>query len=125
MRRVVLALLRMAVGVGFVAAGAGKFRDHAAHVADFAHWNLPSPDTAVYVIGGLEAACGVLVLLGLATRLGAALLCIDMLGALATAGRIDGGAHLVAPAILAVGCLVLVARGGGRWQLLDRIDPPR
>ena len=48
-----------------------------------------------------------------------------MLGAVATAGRIDGGPHLVVPPVLALLCLVLVARGGGRWQLLDRIDPPR
>ena len=64
-------------------------------------------------------------LLGLATRLGALVLCVAMLGAVATAGRVDGGFHLVAPPVLALFCLVLVARGGGRWQLLDRVDPPR
>ena len=50
---------------------------------------------------------------------------VDMLGAVATAGRVDGGPHLVVPPVLALLCLVLVARGGGRWQLLDRLDPPR
>ena len=77
------------------------------------------------VISSLEIVCGLLILLGLATRLGALLLCLDMLGATATAGRIDGGVHLVAPPVLALLCLVLVARGGGRWQLLDRLDPAR
>ena len=73
----------------------------------------------------LEVVCGLLILLGLATRLGALIVGVDMLGAVATAGRVDGGPHLVVPPVLALLCLVLVARGGGRWQLLDRLDPPR
>ncbi len=125
MRRVVLALLRVAVGLAFCLTGSAKVLEHEREVADFTRWGLPSPDTAVYLVGGLEVVCGVLVLLGLATRFGAALLCLDMLGAVATAGRIDGGFHIVAPPVLALLSLVLVARGGGRWQLLDRIDPPR
>jgi hypothetical protein len=41
----------------------------------------------------------------------------------ATAGRVDGGAPLIGGALLAVGCLIIVARGGGAAQLLDRVDP--
>jgi putative oxidoreductase len=124
-RRVFLALLRIAIGLVFIGTGVQKLSDREASNAHFDHWGLPSPSTAVLVISGLEIVCGVLILLGLATRLGALLLCLDMLGAAATAGRIDGGVHLVAPPVLALLCLVLVARGGGRWQLLDRLDPPR
>ena len=40
----------------------------------------------------------------------------------ATAGRVDGGVPLFGGALLAAGCLVLLARGGGARQLLDRID---
>jgi hypothetical protein len=43
----------------------------------------------------------------------------------ATAGRVDGGLPLIGGALLAVACLVLVARGGGASQLLDRVDPAR
>lgn len=125
MRRVVLALLRIVVGAVFVAAGAQKLRDRPTATANFDAWGLPSPSTFSLAIGVLEVVCGLLVLLGLATRFGALLLLFDMLGAVATAGRVDGGMHLVAPPILALLCLILVARGGGRWQLLDRIDPPQ
>jgi putative oxidoreductase len=124
-RRVFLALLRIVIGVVFIGTGVRKLGDRTASAADFDHWGLPAPHTAVLVISGLEIVCGLLILLGLATRFGALLLCLDMLGAVATAGRIDGGPHLVAPPVLALLCLVLVARGGGRWQLLDRLDPPR
>ena len=125
MRRVFLALLRIVIGLVFMGAGAQKLGDRAATSADFDRWGLPAPSTVSLVIAGLEVVCGLLILLGLATRLGALVLCIDMLGAVATAGRIDGGLHLIAPPVLALLCLVLVARGGGRWQLLDRFDPPR
>ena len=125
MRRVFLALLRIAIGLVFMGAGARKLGDRAATSADFDHWGLPAPGTVSLVIAGLVVVCGLLILLGLATRFGALVLCIDMLGAVATAGRIDGGLHLIAPPVLALLCLVLVARGGGRWQLLDRFDPPR
>jgi putative oxidoreductase len=124
-RLVFLALLRFAIGLIFIATGVQKLRDRTASTADFSHWGLPAPSTAVLVISGLEVICGLLILLGLATRFGALLVCLDMLGAVATAGRIDGGVHLVVPPVLALLSLVLVARGGGRWQLLDRLDPPR
>lgn len=125
MRRVFLALLRIVIGLLFIGTGVHKLGDRAGAAADFDRWGLPAPSTAVLVVSALEVICGVLILLGLATRFGALLLCLDMLGAVATAGRIDGGPHLVAPPVLALLCLVLVARGGGRWQLLDRLDPPR
>jgi uncharacterized membrane protein YphA (DoxX/SURF4 family) len=124
-RRVFLALLRIVIGAVFIGTGVHKLGDRAATTADFDHWGLPAPATVSLVISGLEVLCGVLLMLGLATRLAALVLCVDMLGAVATAGRIDGGVHLVGPPVLALLCLVLVARGGGRWQLLDRLDPPR
>jgi uncharacterized membrane protein YphA (DoxX/SURF4 family) len=124
-RRVFLALLRIAIGAVFIGTGVHKLGDRTASAADFDRWGLPAPDTAVLLVSGLEVLCGVLILLGLVTRLGALVLCVDMLGAVATAGRVDGGPHLVIPTVLALLCLVLVARGGGRWQLLDRVDPPR
>jgi putative oxidoreductase len=123
MRPTLLALVRALVGLAFLATGAGKFLHHAAEARSFAHWGLPMADRTVYVIGVLELVGGLVVLLGLVTRLGALLLLLDMLGALATAGRIDHGFHIGAPLVLGTLCLVLVARGGGRWQLLDTVDP--
>jgi uncharacterized membrane protein YphA (DoxX/SURF4 family) len=123
-RRYALALIRVAVGAVFLVTGSAKFARHAAEVKDFRHWGLPSPDLFVYAVGVVELLFGLLLLTGLATRLAALVLLVDMLGAVATAGRVDHGAHLVVPPVLALLCLVLAARGGGAWQLVDRIDPP-
>jgi uncharacterized membrane protein YphA (DoxX/SURF4 family) len=123
-RRIVLALLRVAVGAVFVLTALEKLTRHASTAADFRHWGLPSPSAFVYAIAILELVCGLVLVTGVATRLAALLLLCDMLGALATAGRVDGGRYLVVPPVLAVLLLVLVARGGGAWQLLDRLDPP-
>jgi hypothetical protein len=62
---------------------------------------------------------------GLATRLCALGVLLVALVIVATAGRVDGGLPLIGGALLAVACLVLVARGGGASQLLDRVDPAR
>jgi uncharacterized membrane protein YphA (DoxX/SURF4 family) len=123
MRRVLLAFLRIAVGGVFIATGVAKLRGPAAAVKNFEHWGVPAPSTAVYVVAGLEVVCGLLLLLGLAPRLAALVLGLDMLGALATAGRVDHGVYLAVPGALALCCLVLLARGGGRWLLLDAVDP--
>jgi uncharacterized membrane protein YphA (DoxX/SURF4 family) len=124
MRAIIVAVVRVAVGGLFVVQGIEKFAHHNADLRDFEHWGVPAASTAVFAVGGLEVIAGLLLALGLATRLAALLLLFDMLGAAATAGRVDGGARLVVPALLVVILLVLAARGGGAWQLLDRIDPP-
>ena len=123
MRRVFLALLRIVIGAVFIGAGVRKLGERAATTADFDHWGLPAPATTSLVISVLEIVCGLLILLGLATRLGALILCVDMLGAVATAGRIDGGPHLGRAAGAGAALPVLVARGGGRWQLLGPHRP--
>jgi putative oxidoreductase len=62
--------------------------------------------------------CGALLVVGLLTRPAALLLAFNLVGAIATAGRVDGGPfHLgVAPAML-VAMLYLVWAGGGRLAL--------
>ena len=60
---------------------------------------------------------------GILPRFAALVLGLDMLGAILTAGRIDGGPHLILPPLLGVLCLIIVIAGGGRWALVDRIDP--
>jgi putative oxidoreductase len=123
-RRIVLAVLRVAVGLVFLGTALQKLTRHASTTADFKHWGLPSPSAFVYAIALLELLCGLALVTGLATRLAALLLLCDMLGAVATAGRVDGGSYILVPPVLAVLLLVLTARGGGGWQLLDRLDPP-
>ena len=124
MRRAALTIIRVATGLVFVALGVEKLARHAAAMRDFQHWGLPAAGASAWISGGLEVGCGCLVALGLATRLGALLLMVDSIAIAASAGRVDGAAKLAVPAVLAVACLILTARGGGAFQLLDRIDPP-
>jgi hypothetical protein len=53
-------------------------------------------------------------LVGFLPRLAGLLLAGNMVGAFLTAGRIDGGADLVVPPVLAVIALLAVALGRGR-----------
>ena len=73
----------------------------------------------------LELVCGALLVVGLLTRPAAALLALNLVGAIATAGRVDGGTfHLgVAPTML-VAMVFLVWAGCG-YLALDRTLVPR
>ncbi len=113
-----VALVRAASG-GFVAlVGPGKFADHASEAMDFRHYGIPAPDLAVWTTGAVEILCGTLLVVGLLTRPAAALLALTLVGAISTAGRVDGGSfHLgVAPTLLAV-MLALLWLGPGRPAL--------
>ena len=84
----------------------------------------PSPDVAVSAVGVIELVCGLLLVVGLLTRPAAALLALTMIGAIATAGRVDGGSfHLgVAPTLFVV-MVVLLWVGAGRPSLDHRLTP--
>lgn len=112
-------LVRVAAGAFFVFAGAGKFADHAKELADFERWGVPAADVAVYAAGALEVIGGLLLVLGLATRAIAAALAGEMVGAISTAGRVEGGAfHLgVAPTMLAA--MLFLTWAGAAAPALD------
>jgi uncharacterized membrane protein YphA (DoxX/SURF4 family) len=118
-----LALMRVIVGAAFIVASVEKLTNHAQTAADFDRWGLPSPDTFSYAISAIEIVFGLILIFGILPRFAALVLLGDMVGALATAGRIDGGPHLILPPLLGVLCLILLIAGGGRWALVDRIDP--
>lgn len=113
-----VALIRVVAGFVFVSVSLGKFLDHAAEAADFDRYGVPIPNVAVSAVGTIELLCGVLLVLGLLTRPAAGLLALTMIGAISTAGRVDGGSfHLgVAPTLLAV-MLLLLWVGSGRPAL--------
>lgn len=78
-----IALIRAAVGFVFVTEGIQKFLDPAAFGAGrFARIGIPAPDAIGSFVGVVEIAAGVLVVLGLLTRLAAFALVIDMLVAI-------------------------------------------
>ncbi|HEY1479826.1 MAG TPA: DoxX family protein [Gaiellales bacterium] len=118
-----IALMRVVVGAAFLAAAFEKLSDHVQSTSDFDRWGLPDPSTFSYAISGVEIVFGVILILGILPRFAALVLLGDMVGALLTAGRIDGGPHLILPPLLGVLCLILLITGGGRWALVDRIDP--
>ena len=72
-------LIRMAVGIVFVSEGVQKFLQPAALGAGrFAKIGIPAPEVMGPFIGIIETVGGVLVLVGLLTRLAALLLIADM-----------------------------------------------
>jgi putative oxidoreductase len=102
--------------------GLSKFTHHAAEAGAFDRYGLPSPSLFSYAIGVIELGGGALLVVGLASRLAAVLLAGDMVGAILTGGRVDGGlVHLgLAPALLVV-MLTLVWTGPGGWSIDDRL----
>jgi putative oxidoreductase len=116
------AVVRIAVGVFFVSVSSGKFLDHGAEAVDFDRYGVPLPEISVYAVGTIELVAGILLVIGLCTRPAAALLAATMIGAIATAGRVDGGSfHLgVAPTALAL-LVFLVWSGSGALALDQRV----
>lgn len=76
-------LIRVMVGAVFLSEGIQKFVDPAARGAGrFVKIGLPFPEVLGPFVGGVEIVCGMLLLVGLLTRLAAAPLIIDMLVAI-------------------------------------------
>jgi putative oxidoreductase len=116
---------RVAAGTVFVAFSVGKFTRHAAEAEAFERYGIPAPGAAAYAVGALELLGGLALIAGIMTRGVALLLAINMAGAIATAGRIEGGpVHLgLAPALLVV-MLGLVWAGAGALSADGRIARP-
>jgi uncharacterized membrane protein YphA (DoxX/SURF4 family) len=76
-------LVRLAIAFVFITEGIQKFvYPEALGAGRFAKIGIPAPDAMAQFVGGVEIAAGLLVLLGLATRLGAFALVIDMIVAI-------------------------------------------
>jgi putative oxidoreductase len=119
----VLAVLRLLSGGVFVVFGAGKFVNHASELASFKTYGLPAPAAFVIVIGLVELAGGLLLMVGLLTRPAALVLAGDMIGAIVVSGIAKGElvSLTLAPAELVV-MIVLLWTGPGRLSL--RPSPP-
>ena len=120
----VLALvIRIVAGGLFVAISLGKFFDHATEAHDFARYGVAFPAVAVTVVGIVELLGGLALIVGLGTRIAAALLAATMVGAIATAGRVEGGTFNlgVAPALLVL-MLIVLWTGPGTCSLDRRLD---
>lgn len=118
----ITAVVRVVTGVLFVSFSTGKFTDHMMESVDFERYGLPWPDGAVFLAGTVELVGGLLLLVGFLTRPAALVLALNMVVAIATAGRVEGGTfHLgVGPAML-VATLFLLWAGPGALAVDNRV----
>ena len=115
--------LRIVLGFLFAAHGWQKFNEWtiAGTQASFAKMGVPAADVMAPAVAVLELAGGIALILGLLTRVVAALLVLNMLGALflvhAPAGifAANGGYELVL--LLAAAAFALALTGAGRLSL--------
>ena len=115
-----ITVLRVILGFLFAAPGWQKFNEWtvAGTQAAFAQMGVPAAQISAPLVAGLELAGGIALILGVLTRIVAALLALNMLGALflvhAPAGVFadKGGYELVL--LLAAAALALALTGAGR-----------
>ena len=131
-----LLLIRAYFGYRFMMAGLGKFRNFEGTVGFFSSLGLPLPEISAALAAGTELAGGLLLILGLFTKLAALPLSITMLVAYLTAhqkslqvfflgAKIEGNACSVnffaqSPYPFLFTCLVLMFFGAGKFSL-DRL----
>jgi putative oxidoreductase len=117
-----IALTRWAAGIIFLIFGIAKFSDHAAELASFRHYPLPAPEVFVYLVGVIEIGGGLLLIMGLLTRLAALALAADMIGAIVISGLANWEPiSLTLAPLLLVAMLSLIRLGGGCWSLDRRM----
>jgi putative oxidoreductase len=115
-----LTILRVALGFLFAAHGFQKFNEWtiAGTQAAFTQMGVPAANLTAPLVAGLELAGGIALILGVLTRVVAALLAVNMIGALflvhAAAGVFadKGGYELVL--LLGAAALALALTGAGR-----------
>jgi putative oxidoreductase len=121
-----ITVLRVILGFLFAAHGWQKFNEWtiAGTQAAFAQMGVPAANVSAPLVAGLELAGGIALILGVLTRVVAALLAADMIGALflvhAPAGVFadKGGYELVL--LLGTAALALALTGAGRMSV-DRV----
>jgi len=123
-------LVRLIVGAVFLSEGIQKFLYPAAlGVGRFAKIGIPWPEFSAPFDAVFEVGCGLLILLGLFTRLAAIPLVIDMLVAIATTKipmLLESGVWSMAHEArtdwsMLLGALFLLIVGGGAWSIDARL----
>lgn len=119
-------LIRLAVGAVFLSEGIQKFLFPAIRGAGrFEKVGLPSPDFLGSFVGGFEIVCGILILIGLFTRLASIPVMIIMLVAFATTKAEvlseQGFWELMHGSrtdwAMLLGSIFLLIKGGGAWSV--------
>jgi uncharacterized membrane protein YphA (DoxX/SURF4 family) len=120
-----VALVRFGLAMLVIVTGVFQVQRHHAAVADARVWGLPSPHITGIALPVIAIGLGAILLLGLAPRLAAWLILIEAGLVMFLAGRTDGGFYLTLPPVFILLSLIVIGAGGGRWALVDRVDPPR
>jgi putative oxidoreductase len=116
-------LTRLVIGEAFFLTGRGKWMNFDRTVDFFGSLGIPFPQANAAFIASLEVAGGIFLILGLGTRLFAALLSCSMVVALLTADRADFIAKFwtaitdVTPAVYLLFLMWLVLYGAGPVSL--------
>jgi putative oxidoreductase len=84
-------LMRIIVGYTFMLAGWGKLANLAQVTANFVDWGIPFPSILTPFVSGVECFGGIMLILGLFTRIPAAMLAVVMIVAIKSAkwGDVD------------------------------------
>lgn len=127
-------LIRLAVGAVFLSEGIQKFLFPASlGVGRFTKIGIPAPEIMAPFVGVVEIGCGLLLILGLLTRLAAMALIINMLVAILTTKMpilMKSGFWAMAHEArtdytMLLGCLFFLIVGAGRWSMDARLAKPR
>jgi putative oxidoreductase len=123
-------LTRLVMGQAYYQTGAGKIGNFSNTVSFFGELGIPFPEANAFFVSRLEFWGGLLLVVGLGTRLVAALLSSTMVVALATADRVaflaalrgagESGLTDVVPFVYLMFLLWLVVFGPG-WLSLDAL----
>jgi uncharacterized membrane protein YphA (DoxX/SURF4 family) len=119
--------IRLAVGLIFLTQGILKYIDPHMGVLRFAKIGFPYPDFTAHFVGTFEIACGLLVLVGLFTKLASIPLLIVILTAIATTKIPElfrpnqGFSFMLSDArtdfAMTMSLLFLIGVGAGAWSL--------
>jgi putative oxidoreductase len=116
-----LLALRVALGVIFILHGWFLLNNHEMAVGLFSKVGIPAANVAVYLVGVLELAGGLMVLLGIMAGFAAMWLAVIMLVALLTVHRgMDFFPGQFGPAATLGGLLALIGTGAGRYRLMKQ-----
>ena len=120
-----LLAVRLFWGWQFIIAGKAKLADIPSFVERFANWGIPAPNLTLHFIASLEVVGGCLLILGLASRLIALPLTINMISAYIFADRealqaifSDGDKFIsAAPCTFLIASLSILVFGPGLFSL--------
>lgn len=127
-------LIRLLVGWVFLSEGIQKFLfPDSLGVGRFVKIGIPSPQAMAPLVGVVEIACGILILIGLITRLAAVPLLVDIAVAIYSTKIVAfakngfwGTLHEARTDVsMLLGLVFLLLVGGGSWSLDARLAESR